>query len=95
MSNIPYQIKPKHMSSEKEVTEAIAKLTMEIRDKYPEMSKYLNEMPVTNPDEEHPQVSVERLYEYYDSLKIIFDRYAAEHVPATPSESAKTDDENL
>ena len=83
------------MQSEKEITEAIAKLTIEIREKYPEISKYLNEMTVTNPDMEHPQINVELLNDYYETLKLMVERYAAEHSPATPHEISKTDDEKL
>lgn len=84
------------MRTEKEITEAIAKLTIEIREKYPEISKYINEMPVTNPDMEHPRVNVELLNDYYETLRSMLDKYAAEHIPASPHEdSSKTDDEKL
>ena len=83
------------MLSEKEVTEAIAKLTIEIREKYPEIGKYLNEMTVTNPDEEHPRINVELMNDYYETLKLMVEKYAAEHGPASPHEISKTDDEKL
>jgi len=74
------------MQSEKEITEAIAKLTNEIREKYPEISKYLSEMTVTNPDMEHPKINVELLNDYYKTLKLMIEKYGAEHRPATPHE---------
>ena len=74
------------MRTEKEITEAIGKLTFEIREKYPEISKYLNEMPVTNPNEEHPEMNVKVLKDYYDNLVIMMKRYSAEHEPSTAEE---------
>jgi hypothetical protein len=83
------------MQSQKEITDAIAKLTIEIRERYPEISKYINEMPVTNPDQEHPQMSDELLNEYYDTLRDLVDKYSAKHEPTDPGEVEKTNDEKL
>ena len=84
------------MQTEKEITEAIAKLTIEIRDKYPEIGKYLNEMTVTNPDMQHPSIDAKLLNDYYETLKLMVEKYAAEHSPASPhEESSETDDEKL
>ena len=77
------------MQTEKEIIEAISKLTIEIRDKYPEMAKYLNEMAVTNPDNEHPDVNMKALNDYYESLKMMIDKYAKEHVPAPPHDTVE------
>ena len=46
------------MKNEEEVNTAILKLEMLIMDKYPELSKYLLEMPETIPDELHPKMSM-------------------------------------
>jgi hypothetical protein len=81
------------MQTEKEIIEAISQLTIEIRDKYPEMAKYLNEMTVTNPDIEHPDINLQVLNDYYESLKMMIDRYATEHTPAGPHENIE--DEKL
>jgi hypothetical protein len=75
------------MRTEKEIIDDIAKLTIEIRDKYPEMAKYLNEMTVTNPDIEHPRINVELLNDYYETLKMMIDKYAKEHLPSVPKEN--------
>lgn len=84
------------MQTKKEITEAIAKLTNEIRDKYPEISKYISEMTVTNPDVPHPLISVELLNDYYETLKLMVAKYAARHNPAAQTESpSMTDDEKL
>ncbi len=52
---------------------------MRIRDKYPELSKYLEEMPVTIPDDNHPVVTIGKLQAYYDSLKSLLNNYISEH----------------
>ncbi len=58
---------------------------MTIRNKYPELSKYLEEMPVTIPDDKHPAITISKMQEYYDSLKSILENYVAEH----PEEKSK------
>jgi len=83
------------MLTEKEMTEAVSRLTLEIREKYPEMTKYIGEMPVTNPDKEHPEINSKVLTDYYDNLLAIMKRYATEHSHATPADTARTLDEKL
>lgn len=67
------------MNAQDELNEKIMKITTVIRENYPELHKYLNEMPVTIPSEEHPHVDVEAIQKYYDSLVTIFRNYVAEH----------------
>ena len=40
------------METEKELNSKILDITMKIRENYPELSKYLDEMPETIPNEE-------------------------------------------
>ncbi len=56
------------MENEKELHARILSLTMLIKEKYPEMSKFLEEMPVTVPNEESPEINTTVLQNYYDSL---------------------------
>jgi hypothetical protein len=56
------------METEHELNQKIISVTMLIQELHPELSKYLNEMPVTIPNEEHPHINIEILKEYYDSL---------------------------
>ncbi len=56
------------MESEKELTERILAVTLEIQENYPELVKYLQEMTETMPDEKNPDVGRRKLKEYYDSL---------------------------
>lgn len=67
------------MISDIDINEKILKITMAIKDNYPELSKYLNEMPVTIPNENHPEVNQKNLEKYYDSLVTLFRNYVAEH----------------
>ena len=67
------------METEEELNAKIMKITMVIHENYPELSKYLNEMPVTIPADKHPEVNLINLQKYYDSLLILFRNYVAEH----------------
>lgn len=67
------------MDTEKEINEKIMKITMVIQENYPELSKYLNEMPVTIPVDNNPEVNVKALTKYYDTLLTLFRNYVAEH----------------
>lgn len=65
--------------TEQEINAKIMKVTMVIQDNYPELSKYLNEMPITIPIDSRPEVNVKNLQKYYDALLAIFRNYVAEH----------------
>ena len=67
------------METEKEINEKILKVTMVIQENYPELSKYLNEMPITIPIDSLPEVNVQNLQKYYETLVGLFRNYVAEH----------------
>lgn len=67
------------METEEELNAKIMKVTMVIHENYPELSKYLNEMPITLPVVNHPEVTIKNLQKYYDSLLTLFRNYVAEH----------------
>ena len=71
-------------SLEKEFNTKILKTTMLIMEKYPELSKYLEEMPDTIPDENDPEVTLKNLKSYYNSLDSLLKKYILEH-PAVVS----------
>jgi hypothetical protein len=56
------------METEKELNARILALTMQIQEKHPELSKFLEEMPVTIPDVSNPEINVKILKDYYESL---------------------------
>jgi hypothetical protein len=67
------------MKTEEELNADILKITMTMRDKYPELSKYISEMPITIPDESNPHINTKNLQNYYDSLNEILKKYAPNH----------------
>jgi hypothetical protein len=67
------------METENEINAKIMKITMVIHENYPELSKYLNEMPITVPIDSNPKVNVENLKKYYETLLTLFRNYVAEH----------------
>lgn len=67
------------MESENELNAKILGITMIIQEKYPELSEYLGEMPVTIPDKKNPEINSKNLREYFDSLTSILENYAREH----------------
>jgi hypothetical protein len=67
------------METEEEINAKIMKVTMVIQENYPELSKYLNEMPITIPIDSNPEINVKNLQKYYDALVTLFRKYVAEH----------------
>ena len=64
------------MKTEAQLNADILKITLMIREKYPELSKYVSEMPITIPDVESPEINAKILTDYYDSLEAIVENYA-------------------
>lgn len=67
------------METKKELNAKILEITMRIKDKFPELSKYIEEMPVTIPNEKKPTISLKNLTTYYNSLNSMLDKYILEH----------------
>jgi hypothetical protein len=67
------------METEEKLNAAILKITMIIQEKYPELSKYIAEMPVSIPNIFSPEVNIKTLQEYYDSLEILLNDYDKNH----------------
>ena len=63
------------MNKEKNINEKILNLTMLIKDKYPELSKYIEEMPITITNQKKPKNNIQNLETYYQSLQSILDGY--------------------
>jgi hypothetical protein len=63
------------MNRETELTNKIISLTMMMGIRYPELSKYIDEMPITIPIETHPEVNSENLENYHNSLLSMLDGY--------------------
>lgn len=67
------------METEQELNAKILEITMVIQEKYPELSKYLGEMPAAIADEKKP--GIKSLKEYYDSLNALLQKYILGHTP--------------
>ena len=67
------------MKTEKELNNDILKITMAIRDNFPELSKYLNEMPVTIPVSNNQEINLKNLQDYFNSLNAFFRKYVINH----------------
>lgn len=67
------------------LNEKILKITMRIKDQYPVLSKYLEELPVTIPNENKPEITIDNLKTYFDSLETMLNQYLLEH----PEENIK------
>jgi hypothetical protein len=68
------------MKTERELDAAILELTMKIKEQYPELSKYILEMPVTIPNIENPEINCKALQDYYDSLRTMLKDYIENHI---------------
>ena len=67
------------MLLEKTLNEKILKITNKIRNEHPELSKYLNEMTVTIPDVNNPEMNNKVLQDYYNSLEEMLKKYITNH----------------
>jgi len=56
------------METEKELNAKILEKTSEILESHPELMEFLNEMPVTIPNEDKPEINIKILKDYYNSL---------------------------
>ena len=72
-------IKNYPMEIENKLNADILKVTMTIRNEYPELSKYLNEMSVTLPDVSSPEIDRKVMLDYYNSLTTMLKEYKPSH----------------
>lgn len=68
---------------EKDLNAKILAITLKIRKDRPELSKYLDEMPVTVPNVKDPHITLNLLKVYYESLVALFEDYKLEHPDKT------------
>ena len=79
------------MESETELNAKIMAITMQIQNEFPELSKYLNEMPVTIPTEENPEINTKILNNYYESLLRMLTTYKLEMTEKETLKNSKND----
>jgi hypothetical protein len=68
-----------HEEIEKDLNAKILKVTMTIKEHYPELSGFLEEMPITIPTEEDAEITLKNLRVYYESLTSMLSKYKLEH----------------
>lgn len=67
------------IAKEKDLNEKILTLTLLIKNRYPELSKYIEEMPVTVPNKGDSSITSIDLHNYYESLNTLLRKYILEH----------------
>jgi len=67
------------MKTEEELNADIFKITMTIKDKYPELSRHITEMPIRHPEVVSAEIAIKGLKEYYDSLVALLNKYDENH----------------
>ncbi|MBJ6368455.1 hypothetical protein [Snuella sedimenti] len=66
------------MGSSEETLSKISKLTREIETNYPGLYKYLDESPMTIPNEAHPNIDAASMDEYLETLERLLSDYKGE-----------------
>lgn len=61
------------MDTEKKLNQEIVELTMKIRNKFPELIKYLDELTVSIPDS--GQLDIKIIEDYRDTLKTLVEKH--------------------
>lgn len=68
------------MKTELNINNDILRLTNEIENTYPELLKYISEIPVKDVFKLNFEINSKNLLGYYNTLKIILEKYKAEHL---------------
>tara|TARA_R110002051_G_scaffold217596_1_gene281633 strand:+ start:1886 stop:2098 length:213 start_codon:yes stop_codon:yes gene_type:complete len=69
------------MTTPEKLNEAIFLTTIRIQEEFPELVKYLEELPETIPSTNEQGVSIEDLEAYLESLNNLISTYSKEHKP--------------
>jgi hypothetical protein len=77
------------MEEIKTINAKILEITLKIQKKYPELTKYIEEIPVTIPTEKKPEINLKTLKDYYNTLLIVAQHYELEKMSKKLSESCK------
>lgn len=76
------------MKTKMQLEQSIIKITTTIKQKYPELSKFIIEMPENNSESE--EVTIKSLEDYYNSLEDLLNKYAKTHSETEIKEIPKT-----
>lgn len=69
------------MISEGELNAEILRVTLMIHTEYPELYKFIEEMPVTIPNVDQPEINISILSDYLDSLNSLIFHYKEGIIP--------------
>ena len=61
------------METEREINAKIASLTLQIQEKYFELTRFLTDMPITSPSDNNGETNVKKLKDFYESLKNVLE----------------------
>ena len=75
------------MKTKHELEKDITDVTNKIQVEFPELLKYINEMPIKDSDEE--EINNKNLEDYYNSLKGLLNKYAQTHVEKTVQDNVE------
>ena len=64
------------MKTEKQLNSDILHVTLAIQKNFPELSRYIAEMPIKFSDEDGSEANIKRLSDYYDSLDTLLKNYS-------------------
>jgi hypothetical protein len=67
------------MKTDAEWNAEILKITLKIQNEFPELLKYITEMPITMPDAQHPEINIKNLSDYHESLEALLRNYGVNH----------------
>jgi hypothetical protein len=67
-----------HDDLERDLNRKIIEITTRIKDHYPQLTKFLEEMPIAATDETNMEVTLRNLKSYYDSLNTMLNKYISE-----------------
>jgi len=67
-----------HDDMETDLNLRIIEITTRIKDHYPQLTKFLEEMPIAVTDETNVEVTLRNLKSYYDSLNTMLNKYISE-----------------
>lgn len=62
-----------------ELSKEINELTLKIEQDYPELYVFIEENPITIPNEEHPNMDIEVFTAYLHNLRDVLAKYIANH----------------
>lgn len=77
------------MKTADELKKDIVNITMKIQQEYPELSKYITEMPVKISDKNNEEINIKNLQDYHSSLAAVLQNYSKTHTAMKAKKDAE------